>query len=265
MNDSNHAANHDTVNYDTVTRVLACLRDVEAPAGLDQRILAAMHQRVEANTIPSRSSILTTPLFWLAATATAIVAVTLWWSTSSRQTHNLATHTQTTTIPSSTQKAGAPFIAQNNMSEIPCQSAKGGCPIHDAKRHGWGHSSEAQTAVEASTTTPQATPLPDTLAASHPAPPLPLTEQEQLLLRIVHKGDPIELASLSNDFRNSQPIRDAEDFQRFFKPPASPHPTETQPTTGDQPAQQNQPDLEGQPNTEAQPAPEPSPNDIPQQ
>ena len=257
MNDSNHAVSRDTVDH-----VFAGLRDIEAPTGMDQRILAAMHQRAAANTSPARSSILATPLFWLAATAAAIVAVTLWWSTPSHQNHRLATHTQSPTTLSTAQKAGAPFMAQSSMSGTICQNSKDGCAIHDAKRRGSDHSSEARTEVEEPASTPETTqlaPLPDTLATSHPAPPLPLTEQEQLLLRIVHKGDPIELASLNNDFRDRQPVRDAEDFQRFFKPPAAPHPAEAQPTTGDQLAQQNQP------NIEAQPAPDPEPNDIPQQ
>jgi len=252
--------NHANCN-DTVDRVLAGLRDIEAPAGMDRRILAALHQRAETNTSAVRSSI-TSPLLWVAATAAAIVAITLWWSTPSHTTPNLAIHTQTTTTLSTAQKAAAPSMAR---SEIICQSNKAGCPIHDAKRHEWDHSSEARSAVTEPPTTPEAAPLPDTLAASHPAPPLPLTEQEQLLLRILHKGDPIELASINNDFRDQQPIRDAEDFQRFFKPPDAPHPTEAQPTVGDQPAQQNQPNLEAQPNAETQPTPELEPNDIPKQ
>jgi len=67
MNDSNHAVSRDTVDH-----VFAGLRDIEAPTGMDQRILAAMHQRAAANTSPARSSILATPLFWLAATAAAM-------------------------------------------------------------------------------------------------------------------------------------------------------------------------------------------------
>jgi hypothetical protein len=240
---------------DSVERVLAGLRDIETPTGMDRRILAAMHQRAAANNNPARSSI-TSPLLWLAATAAVIVAVTLWWRTPSHPTPNLAIHGQTTTL-STAQKAVAPSVARNETTGTICQSSKAGCPIYEAKRNEWDHSSEARTAAQE--LAPQTTPLPDTVAASHPAPSLPLTQQEQQLLRIVHKGDPIELASLNNDFRDRQPLRDAEDFHRFFKPSAPPQPTETQSTTGDQPAPQNEPDAE------AQPAPESAPNDIPQQ
>ena len=35
--------------------------------------------------------------------------------------------------------------------------------------------------------------------ASFPAPPLPLTEQERLLLRLAHRGDPENMAILNPD------------------------------------------------------------------
>jgi hypothetical protein len=246
MNNANSNANH---TVDTVDRVLAGLRDSEAPAGMDRRILAALHQRAETKTSAASSSI-TSPLLWLAATAAAVIAVTLWWSTASHPTHDLATtNTPSTTTPNITAPQPAADLATNRATQHP------------------GHAPHPTAATQSATNTLPATtretaapsPLPATLAASHPAPPLPLTQQEQQLLRIVHKGDPIELASINNDFRDRQPLRDAEDFHRFFKPPASPQPTETQPTTGDQPTPQNQPDIE------AQPAPEPAANDIPQQ
>jgi len=37
-------------------------------------------------------------------------------------------------------------------------------------------------------------------SGNHPAPPMPLTEQEKLLLRIAHKGDPEELAMLNPEY-----------------------------------------------------------------
>jgi hypothetical protein len=53
-------------------------------------------------------------------------------------------------------------------------------------------------------------------AASFPAPPMPLTDEEKLLLRMVHQGDPVELAMLDPKM---EALRDAEEkaeFQRFF-------------------------------------------------
>jgi hypothetical protein len=53
-------------------------------------------------------------------------------------------------------------------------------------------------------------------AASYPAPPMPLTEQERLLLRLVHKDDPVELAMLDPKLRALQDLEDKAEFQRFF-------------------------------------------------
>src|SRR5260370_20369978 len=53
-------------------------------------------------------------------------------------------------------------------------------------------------------------------APSRPAPPMPLTEQERLLLRLVHKDDPVELAMLDSKVRELQDREDKAEFQRFF-------------------------------------------------
>ena len=63
-------------------------------------------------------------------------------------------------------------------------------------------------------------------AASYPAPPMPLTEQERLLLRLVHKDDPVELAMLDPKVRALQELEDKAEFQRFFGQSAKPAATE---------------------------------------
>lgn len=58
--------------------------------------------------------------------------------------------------------------------------------------------------------------LSETLAASFPAPPMPLTEQERLLLRLLHKVDPVEIAMLDPRVRAMQDAEEKAEFQRFF-------------------------------------------------
>jgi len=43
-----------------------------------------------------------------------------------------------------------------------------------------------------------------------------LTEQERLLLRIVHRGDPVELAMLDPMQRAARNVEEQAEFQRFF-------------------------------------------------
>jgi hypothetical protein len=55
-------------------------------------------------------------------------------------------------------------------------------------------------------------------AASHPAPPLPLTRQEQLLLHVVHQVDPRQLAMLNPSMQARQNAKEKDEFQKFFGP-----------------------------------------------
>jgi hypothetical protein len=58
--------------------------------------------------------------------------------------------------------------------------------------------------------------VPETQAASFPAPPLPLTEQERLLLRIAHRRDPEDTAILNPAVQAAQSAKATEQFQQFF-------------------------------------------------
>jgi hypothetical protein len=53
---------------------------------------------------------------------------------------------------------------------------------------------------------------------SFPAPPMPLTEQERLLLRIAHKADPVELAMLDPMQRAARDAEENADVKKFFEP-----------------------------------------------
>jgi hypothetical protein len=62
-------------------------------------------------------------------------------------------------------------------------------------------------------------------ASSFPAPPMPLTEQERLLLKIAHRGDPVEMAMLDPKIRAAREREEEAEVQRFFvrpKVPAAP-------------------------------------------
>jgi len=58
-------------------------------------------------------------------------------------------------------------------------------------------------------------------APSHPAPPLPLTAEEKLLLSIAHTGDPAEFAMLNPELHAKQEEESTADFQRFTHQAAS--------------------------------------------
>jgi hypothetical protein len=53
-------------------------------------------------------------------------------------------------------------------------------------------------------------------APSHPAPPEPLTQQEKLLLRVVHSGDPQVMAMLNSTVRAREEAESDAEFQKFI-------------------------------------------------
>ena len=54
-------------------------------------------------------------------------------------------------------------------------------------------------------------------APSHPAPIEPLTQEEKLLLRAVHTGDPQVLAMLNPEVRARQEADSKAEFQQFIE------------------------------------------------
>jgi len=52
-------------------------------------------------------------------------------------------------------------------------------------------------------------------APSHPAPQAPLTNEERLLLRAVHLGDPQVIAMLNPEVRAREEAESEAEFQRF--------------------------------------------------
>jgi hypothetical protein len=51
---------------------------------------------------------------------------------------------------------------------------------------------------------------------------MPLTEQERLLLKIAHKGDPVEMAMLDPKIRAAREREEEAEVQRFFVRPKMP-------------------------------------------
>jgi hypothetical protein len=54
-------------------------------------------------------------------------------------------------------------------------------------------------------------------SAGFPAPPLPLTEQERMLLRVARRDDAKNKALLNPDLQAAQSAKNTEQFQRFFE------------------------------------------------
>jgi hypothetical protein len=58
-------------------------------------------------------------------------------------------------------------------------------------------------------------------AANHPAPEAPLTEEEKLLIRIAHKGDPAQIAALDSSLWHERDARERAEVRSFFESPTT--------------------------------------------
>jgi hypothetical protein len=166
---------------ETIARLLTGLRDAEPPLGMRRRILETMEAR---KTVASNA-----PREWRAATAMClarVVVLTALW---------IVTVTVRRRSPAPPNHATSADMLQNNSPHIAATT-----PLRvGAERRPRRHEVRGDTRI-----------------ASYPAPPLPLTEQEMLLLRLAHRRDAGTTAILNPDLRAAQTAKATEQFQQFF-------------------------------------------------
>jgi hypothetical protein len=186
---------------DAIERVLAGLRDVEAPVGMERRIL----ERLE-NVAEMRGRADWRPL-WLVGLGCGVVAAAILIALA---------------IPAVHRRGHAPVVGNDVGAKVVAGRA---AMVGDARgsvgeKRVWGGtasvSSRRQVSMGDAQGDEDSVAMSEMRAASFPAPPMPLTDEERLLLRMVRKGDPVELAMLDPKM---EALRDAEEkaeFQRFF-------------------------------------------------
>jgi hypothetical protein len=243
-----------------IERVLEGLRDAEAPVGMERRIVEGVRDRVAAGAghgwLRWRPIWLETRrLAWSAGTVAVLVAVAMLYTM--RRAPDLPQRRVVVVVPA----VGSKVAVANGGSVLPTER-----PVSRVRR-------ASVRVVDGGNSIALG-------AANHPAPPMPLTEQERLLLWIVHKGDPVEMAMLDPMQRAARNVEEEAEFQRFFGeatsgrpaageakteqsaggPSTTGQPATEQPTTEQPPAEQpttEQPPAE-QPTTEQPPAEQPT-------
>jgi len=223
----NANVSHDAIDS-TIDRALSALRDAQPRSGLEGRILASLEHRADAPQ-PTRFHISAHLALW-AATSAAIIAVASMIvlrqhgarapqnsvilseaSPSDAQSKNPETARLTTNLePSSTTN---PSRTAHTVSSRPERAARSGetC-ISD-------HPGCSVDANDVTTTPTDTQLLADLHAPSHPAPPLPLTPQEKLFLRMVRYGNLTELAELNPVVRAQHDDDETAAFKAFFPDP----------------------------------------------
>jgi hypothetical protein len=201
---------------EAIERVLAGLRDVEAPDGMERRILDGLEGRAATQarsdwrrSMPMR---LVMPrgrwqLGWglTSRAALAAVLVLAFAIPAMRRAGRSSVHSKIDAAGVKVVPMRPSVIATGDVE----RASPGGGPSR-------GTSATPETGSVRESASDDSVALSETQAASFPAPPMPLTEQERLLLRLVHKIDPVEIAMLDPRVRAMQDAEEKAEFQRFF-------------------------------------------------
>ena len=160
----------------TIESLLAGLRDAEPPPGMDHRILEAMVAR-RATTYRSHRLL---PLAAAILLACAL-AITIRLTHHRHVPTNLRSYTTNVDAP----RTKPPRTVANITPPEPRRTT-------------------SKVSLRPSQT------------SGFPAPPLPLTEQEKLLLRLAHRNDAPDLNLLNRDVQAQQSAKATQQFQQFF-------------------------------------------------
>jgi hypothetical protein len=211
-----HPNPHQAAHPDArINHVLEALRTTEPPTGLEERVAQRLAQAAEARALNSNNCVVAAPtshassffavilnavkdprillgparLYTTAATLALLLTLT---TITLLHHHTPSTTAQSKPIPSAptqpTNLAQASALANPQVPQGNTQVPRG---------FSLGSHSPFKTAgVLTPAPTPDTIALAETRAPSRPAPPMPLTAQEHLLLAATRPGQPIEVAEL---------------------------------------------------------------------
>jgi hypothetical protein len=169
----------------TIENLLAGLRDAEPPPGMHHRILDAMLAG-RATAYSSRPRLQPA----IAISLACALAITIWVQHHRHIPANLRSYTANVNVPRTkppqTAADKTPRELRRSRSRVLLRPA---------------HATEVSNAEE---------------SPGFPAPALPLTEQEKLLLRLAHRHDAQDVTLLNRDVQAQQSAKATQQFQQFF-------------------------------------------------
>jgi hypothetical protein len=204
---------------EAIDKVLAGLRDAEAPDGMERRILERLDERVSMRSgagwlwlrpiwlmMPGRPLIVGSLACGVALAAIFAIVVAV-------PAIRRLGHAPSQSPTQSKVNSGAAVAVVPATSAV--IAARPQVPLSGSSTHSM-RKTKVRSVVGVRDS--DAVALGETRDPSFPAPPLPLTDQERLLLRIVHKRDPVEMAELNPAVRAARDEEDKRAVQRFFEP-----------------------------------------------
>lgn len=222
---------------EAIKKVLAGLRNVDAPEGMQRRILNSLDESLDVlqdgDSGRSRSGWRQVIPIWLGMPAWPTAGGRVIWGIALGGAFVLAV-----AIPAMRRVGRVPVESKGSVA--PVKSMKSLAPVEAVPR---ASSEEVVKSAQLFSTRPKvrtgpnvrstgevkaqraavvddldALALEEMRAASQPAPPLPLTKQERLLLRVAREGGPEELAALDPARRAAQDREERAEVERFFEP-----------------------------------------------
>ena len=166
---------------DDLDRLLQGLGGVEAPMGLEMRVLA----RLEDAEIPRRHTARTSPWIWSCASAFAAAILLAGIMTNRRTAHSVAVtseHHVERTLDEGTTRTVSPSVAPE--------------AVHDVRPQ-----QQDEVVIRQSISTQTVAEVRVETESGFPAPEAPLSEQERLLLRLAQRPTPATLAIFDDDVR----------------------------------------------------------------
>ena len=204
---------------DAIERVLTGLRDVHAPAGMERRILAAMEDRALSPAPAGAGVGWRWPLWLMAAARPAVVRYVVMGCAAAGVIAIVLA------IPGRSRRQQAPLkakmgsVANGQRASVMEEAVMGSERRSAARTARVANEPEGPAIGRNEDDDMDAVAMSETRAASFPAPPMPLTEQERLLLRMLHRGEPVELAMLDPKMEALRDAEEKEEFQAFFAKP----------------------------------------------
>jgi len=236
-----------------IDQVLDALRTTEPPTGLEQRIAARLAQAAEARTLAAASDsapsylsgILTLSLPKLYSAA-ALVLLTALTAFTVAHHHSAVAANGPTYMQSRVPHLRDGIIVAKvgiapSATALPSLEAARLQSRHNAPPTNSALAAETTSPPSPSAQDPEAIALAETLAPSHPAPPMPVTAQEKLIHSAMRPGQPIQLAELdlarAPILRAAAQTRETASIDRYVKTLLAPFAVADalQPTTQSQP------------------------------
>lgn len=200
-----------------IEKVLSGLRNADASPGMERRILKALQDQAEAQSLSIWRRL--RPL-WIEVHPRAVAV-------SAACAASLAAALILVLIPAIHRPSQTPARANTNNAPLQPQAHAPSAAIAETVPPPTPQAFARRMAKPRAQKAP-AVSTGDSLAeselhaASLPEPPMPLTEQEMLLLRIAHTGDPVELAALDPITWAARNAEEKAEFERFFEPKKTP-------------------------------------------